>query len=53
VPVALLTTVPARVALGQDAGRWLLYSALFAAGAFLFSRAFWRHALRYYTSASS
>jgi viologen exporter family transport system permease protein len=53
VPVALLTTVPARVALGQDAGRWLLYSALFAAGAFVFSRAFWRYALRYYTSASS
>jgi ABC-2 type transport system permease protein len=53
VPVALLTTVPARVALGQDAGRWLLLSAVFALGAFSFSRAFWRHALRSYTSASS
>jgi ABC-2 type transport system permease protein len=53
VPVALLTTVPARVALGQDAGRWLLFSSAFALGAFLVSRAFWRFALRYYTSASS
>ena len=53
VPVALLTTVPARVALGQDAGRWLVFSAVFALGAFSFSRAFWRHALRSYTSASS
>jgi ABC-2 type transport system permease protein len=53
VPVALLTTVPARVALGQDAGRWLLFSSIFALGAFIFSRAFWRFALRYYTSASS
>jgi ABC-2 type transport system permease protein len=53
VPVALLTTVPARVALGQDAGRWLLFSAGFAIAAFAFSRAFWRYALRSYTSASS
>jgi ABC-2 type transport system permease protein len=53
IPVALLTTVPARVALGQGAGRWLVFSAAFAAFAFLASRAFWRHALRYYTSASS
>jgi ABC-2 type transport system permease protein len=53
IPVALLTTVPARVALGEDAGRWLLFSAVFAAGAFVFSRQLWRFALRYYTSASS
>jgi ABC-2 type transport system permease protein len=53
VPVALLTTVPARVALAREAGHWLLYSAVFAFGAFTFSRAFWRHALRSYTSASS
>jgi ABC-2 type transport system permease protein len=53
VPVALLTTVPARVALGREAGHWLLYSALFAFAAFAFSRAFWRRALRSYTSASS
>ena len=53
IPVALLTTVPARVALGQPIGAWLLASAAFALGAVVISRAFWRHALRYYTSASS
>jgi ABC-2 type transport system permease protein len=53
VPVALLTTVPARVALGHEASEWLVYSAFVALGAFVFSRAFWRFALRYYTSASS
>jgi ABC-2 type transport system permease protein len=53
VPVALLTTVPARVALGQEVGVWLVFSACFACFAFFASRAFWRLALRYYTSASS
>jgi len=53
VPVALLTTVPARVALASATPRWLLLAAAFALGAFVFSRAFWRFALRYYTSASS
>ena len=53
IPVALLTTVPAKVALAQPIGSWLLASAVFAFGAFVLSRAFWRHALRYYTSASS
>ena len=53
IPVALLTTVPAKVALAQPIGAWLLVSLGFAVGAFLGSRAFWRLALRYYTSASS
>ena len=53
IPVALLTTVPAKVALAQPIGSWLIVSLAFALGAFLLSRAFWRHALRYYTSASS
>ena len=53
IPVALLTTVPAKVALAQPIGTWLFVSLAFALGAFLLSRAFWRHALRYYTSASS
>jgi ABC-2 type transport system permease protein len=53
VPVALLTTVPARVALGKPQGAALLVALGFAAGAFLASRYFWRFALRYYTSASS
>lgn len=53
VPVALLTTVPARVALAQATSTWLGLAFAFALGAFVFSRAFWRFALRYYTSASS
>jgi ABC-2 type transport system permease protein len=53
VPVALLTTVPARVALSQATPGWLALAAAFALGAFAFSRAFWRFALRFYTSASS
>jgi len=53
VPVALLTTVPARVALSQATPGGLMLAAAFALGAFSFSRAFWRFALRYYTSASS
>jgi ABC-2 type transport system permease protein len=53
VPVALLTTVPARVALSQATPGLLLLAAAFALGAFVFSRTFWRFALRYYTSASS
>lgn len=53
VPVALLTTVPASVALEREGQRWLIFSAIFAGCAFFFSRAFWRHALRSYTSASS
>jgi ABC-2 type transport system permease protein len=53
VPVALLTTVPAEVALGRAGSSGLLLSAAFAAGTLVASRAFWRFALRYYTSASS
>jgi ABC-2 type transport system permease protein len=45
--------VPARVALASATPQWLLLAAAFALGAFVFSRAFWRFALRYYTSASS
>ena len=53
VPVALLTTVPARVALDREAGGWLVLAGVFAVGAFVFSRAFWKWALRSYGSASS
>jgi len=53
VPVAFLTTVPARTMLGAIEPRWLLYGAALALGLFLFSRVFWRFALRFYTSASS
>ncbi|NPA80392.1 MAG: ABC transporter permease [Thermotogae bacterium] len=53
VPVAFLTTVPAETFLGRGS---TFYSLLGVGLAFLFlmlSRAFWRFALRYYTSASS
>jgi ABC-2 type transport system permease protein len=53
VPVALLTTVPANVALHKPTSTLLWVSLLFAVGAFTVSRYFWRFALRYYTSASS
>jgi ABC-2 type transport system permease protein len=53
VPVALLTTVPARVALGSATASSVELAVAFSCGAFLLSRAFWRFALRYYASASS
>jgi ABC-2 type transport system permease protein len=53
VPVALLTTVPAEVALGRAGASGVGLTAGFALGALVLSRAFWRFALRYYTSASS
>ncbi|MEX2213740.1 MAG: ABC-2 family transporter protein [Phycisphaeraceae bacterium] len=53
VPVAFLTTVPAEVMLGQVGAEWLAIEAAIAIGLFLFTRWFWKFALRYYTSASS
>ena len=53
LPIAFLTTVPAQVLLGRSSARWILAEASIAAGLFLFSRVFWRFALRSYTSASS
>lgn len=53
IPVAFLTTVPAQAMLGRSEPIWLLGSALLAAALFQASRAFWRFALRFYTSASS
>ncbi|AFV76264.1 ABC-2 family transporter protein [Thermus oshimai] len=52
VPVAFLTTVPAEVALGRGEAPLLLALAL-ALFLFLLARAFFRFALRSYTSASS
>ncbi|MCF6191666.1 MAG: ABC-2 family transporter protein [Candidatus Hydrothermae bacterium] len=55
IPVAFLTTIPARTAVGRATGdpatlglAWLLGGILF-----VLSRLFWRFALRFYTSASS
>jgi ABC-2 type transport system permease protein len=53
VPVAFLTTVPARALLGHAETQSLVVSGLFAILSFAASRWFWRFALRYYTSASS
>ena len=53
LPVAFLTTVPAEVILGRGSAP-LVGAALLVAGvSFGLSRAFWRFALRHYTSASS
>lgn len=53
VPVAFMTTVPAQSLLGRSDAAWLGGAAGLAAAMALGSRAFWRFALRYYTSASS
>lgn len=53
LPVYFMTTAPAELALGRNGGIAPLMVFLVAVGLFVLSRAFWRFALRYYTSASS
>ena len=53
IPVAFLTTVPAEAMLGKTEVIWLFGAGILAVGLFLVSIAFWRFALRFYTSASS
>lgn len=53
VPVAFLTTVPAEVILGRGEWIWTLGAALLALSLVWASSAFWKFALRFYTSASS
>ena len=53
LPVAFMTTVPAEFVVGRAGWTTLAVAAAVAAGLLLFSRWFWRFALRYYTSASS
>lgn len=53
LPVAFMTTVPARAVLGEASMAWLAGLAAVAAASFFAARAFWRLALRSYTSASS
>jgi len=53
VPVAFLTTVPAEVVLGRGDWSWTLGAGLLAVSLLWASNAFWRFALRFYTSASS
>jgi ABC-2 type transport system permease protein len=53
IPVAFLTTVPAETLLNRVETGWILGSGLLAIVLLFVSRAFWRFALRFYTSASS
>lgn len=53
IPVAFMTSVPARVVLGEAVSVHLAGALALGAGLFGASRAFFRFALRYYTSASS
>ena len=53
IPVAFLTTVPAEALLGRVQIVWIVGSGLLAVVLLSVSRAFWKFALRFYTSASS
>lgn len=54
IPVAFMTTVPAEAALRRrGVGNWMIAELVLAVGLFMFSRWFWRVAMRSYTSASS
>ncbi len=53
MPIAFLTTAPAKIMLGNQVGYWILCSAIIAITLLTFSRWFWKFALKYYTSASS
>ncbi len=53
VPVAFITTVPARTLLGRVTPGVVWMALALAGGLFLLSSLFWRYALGHYTSASS
>lgn len=53
LPVAFMTTVPAQFLTGRGTALWLLGAVAVCAALLMMSIAFWRYALRYYTSASS
>ncbi len=53
LPVAFMTTVPARLMTGRGGTEWLLGAVIVAGLLLALSIGFWRFALRYYTSASS
>ena len=53
VPVAFLTTVPAQAMLNRGEFTWTIFSGILAISLLFASIAFWRFALRFYTSASS
>ncbi len=53
IPVAFITTVPAEAMLGRADASWIVGTGILAIGLFMSSIAFWRFALKFYTSASS
>ena len=53
LPVAFLTTFPAEAILGELKFKILFYGSILSSLFFLFSRFFWKFALKHYTSASS
>ena len=53
IPVAFLTTVPAKALLGKSESLWILGTILIALSLLLLSHYFWQFALRFYSSASS
>ncbi len=53
VPVAFLTTVPARAFLGRGELGWMAFGGVLAIALLVASNLFWRFAMRFYTSASS
>jgi ABC-2 type transport system permease protein len=53
VPVAFLTTIPAEALLGRVESGWIVAAGGLAIGLLFAANAFWRFALRFYTSASS
>ncbi len=53
IPVAFLTTIPAQAILGSAGQGWLFGAAALSLGLLIATRAFWRFALRFYSSASS
>tara|TARA_Y100001968_G_scaffold50564_1_gene41217 strand:- start:82 stop:870 length:789 start_codon:yes stop_codon:yes gene_type:complete len=53
IPITFLTTVPAKIILGDVQMTTIISGLIIATFFYTFSRTFWRYAIRYYTSASS
>jgi ABC-2 type transport system permease protein len=53
LPIAFLATIPTKTLLGKLEPGFIIFATFWALGFFLFSRFFWRFALKSYASASS
>lgn len=53
LPVAFLATIPTKALLGKASPAFLVFAVVWGVSFFIAGRAFWRFALRSYTSASS